>query len=56
MALKVKAKERKFKVGKYAGEYRYVMAPELYSALSQDKVIREAALRSGVSEGVMKAC
>ena len=56
MALKVKAKEREFKVGKFAGEYRYVMAPELYSALSQDKVIREAALRSGVSEGVMKAC
>ena len=56
MALKVKAKEREFKVGKYAGEYRYVMAPELYSALSQEKVIREAALRSGVSEGVMHAC
>ena len=56
MSLKVKAKEREFKVGKYAGEYRYVMMPELYSALSQDKVIREAALRSGVSEGVMKAC
>ena len=56
MALKVKAREREFKVGKYAGEYRYVMAPELYSALSQEKVIREAALRSGVSEGVMKAC
>ena len=56
MSLKVKAKEREFKVGKYAGEYRYVMVPELYSALSKDKVIREAALRSGVSEGVMKAC
>ena len=56
MALKVKAKEREFKVGKFAGEYRYVMAPELYSALSQEKVIREAALRSGVSEGVMHAC
>ena len=56
MALKVKAKEREFKVGKYAGAYRYVMVPELYSALSQDKVIREAALRSGVSEGVMHAC
>ena len=56
MALKVKAKERKFKVGKYAGTYRYVMQPELYSALAQSKVIREAALRSGVSEGVMQAC
>jgi predicted histone-like DNA-binding protein len=56
MSLKVKAKEREFKVGKYAGEYRYVMVPEMYSALAKDKVIREAALRSGVSEGVMHAC
>jgi predicted histone-like DNA-binding protein len=56
MALKVKAKERKFKVGKYAGVWRYVMMPELYSALTQSKVIKEAALRSGVSEGVMQAC
>ena len=56
MALKVKAKEREMKVGKYAGTYRYVMLPELYSALTQEKVIREAALRSGVSEGVMHAC
>ena len=56
MALKIKAKERKFKVGKYAGTFRYVMVPELYSALAADKVIREAALRSGVSEGVMHAC
>ena len=56
MSLKVKAKERKFKVGKYAGEYRYVMVPEMYSALAKEKVIREAALRSGVSEGVMHAC
>ncbi len=29
MSLKVKAKEREFKVGKYAGEYRYVMVPEM---------------------------
>ena len=56
MSLKVKAKERLQKVGKYAGTYRYVMLPELYSSLSQDKVIKEAALRSGVSEGVMHAC
>ena len=56
MSLKFKAREREFKVGKYAGNYRYVMAPELYSALSQEKVIREAALRSGVSEGVIHAC
>ena len=56
MALKVKAKEQLIKVGKYAETYRYVMMPELYTALAQDKVIKEAALRSGVSRGVMQAC
>ena len=56
MALKVKAKEQYQNVGKYAGKYRYVMMPELYTALAQDKVIKEAALRSGVSRGVMQAC
>ena len=56
MALKVKAKEQLQNVGKYAGKYRYVMMPELYTALTQDKVIKEAALRSGVSKGVMQAC
>ena len=44
------------KVGLYAGTYRYVMVPEIYSSLAQEKVIREAALRSGVSQGVMQAC
>lgn len=56
MGLKIKAVEREFKVGKYAGDFRYVMVPEFYLALAQDKVIREAAIRSGVSEGVMHAC
>ena len=56
MALKVKAKEQLIKIGKYAETYRYVMMPELYTALNQDKVIKEAALRSGVSKGVMQAC
>jgi predicted histone-like DNA-binding protein len=32
------------------------MMPELYTSLSQDKVIKEAALRSGVSKGIMQAC
>ena len=54
--MKVKAKEQLQKVGTYAGKYRYVMVPELYTALTQDKVIKEAALRSGVSRGVMQAC
>ena len=56
MALKVKAKEQFQNIGKYANTYRYVMMPELYTALAQDKVIKEAALRSGVSKGIMQAC
>ena len=56
MALKVKAQEKLQKIGTYAGKYRYIMMPELYTSLSQDKVIKEAALRSGVSKGSMQAC
>jgi predicted histone-like DNA-binding protein len=57
MALKVKAVERLVKFKKNdPGQYRYVMQPELYTSLSQNKVIKEAALRSGVSRGVMQAC
>ena len=56
MALKVKAQEKLQKIGTYAGKYRSIMMPELYTSLSQDKVIKEAALRSGVSKGIMQAC
>ena len=57
MALKVKAVERLLKFDKNdPGVYRYVMKADLYTSLTQAKVIREAALRSGVSQGVMKAC
>ena len=57
MALKVKAIEKKIKFSKTdPGVWRYVMSPELYTPLTQAKVIKEAALRSGVSRGVMQAC
>ena len=59
MALRVKAVERLLKFTNKPddpGVYRYVMKPEMYSSLTQAKVIKEAALRSGVSQGVMKAC
>ena len=39
MALKVKAQEKLQKIGTYAGKYRYIMMPELYTSLSQEKVI-----------------
>ena len=59
MTMKVKAIEKKLKFTKDPndpGVWRYVMQPEQYSSLTQKKVIREAALRSGVSQGVMQAC
>ena len=52
MTMKVKAVEKKLKFTKDPndpGVYRY-------SSLNQKKVIKEAALRSGVSQGVMQAC
>ena len=59
MTMKVKAIEKKLKFTKDEndpGVYRYVLQPEQYSSLTQKKVIKEAALRSGVSQGVMQAC
>ena len=59
MALKVKAVERLLKFSNNEndpGVYRYVLKPDLYTSLTQAKVIKEAALRSGVNRGVMQAC
>ena len=56
MAINLKAKETLIQVGELKGKYRFVLGTELYSKLSESKVIKEAALRSGVSRGVMQAC
>ena len=56
MPINIKAKETLIQVGDQKGKYRYVMSTELYGKLSESKVIKEAALRSGVSKGVMQAC
>ena len=60
MSIKVKAIETDLshfsdKNGNSLG-YRFVLKPELYSKLTDSKVIAEAALRSGVAKGVMAAC
>ncbi len=56
MSINLKAKETLIQVGELKGKYRYVLGTELYNKLSESKVIKEAALRSGVSRGVMQAC
>ena len=55
MAIKVKAVERQLKVGKDSGKYRFMMQAEIYNTLTAQKVIREAAVRSGISEGTLSA-
>lgn len=58
MAIKVKAIERKLKFEKGEDapfEYRYVLQADLYSKLSDQKVIQEAALRSGSNKGAINA-
>ena len=54
MAIKVFAQRRELKIGNKPGK-RFVMRPDLYSAISEKKVFRDAATRSGISAGVIKA-
>ena len=56
MAIKVRANERLLKFSKDSeGEYRYCLAASIYNTLSASKVVKEAALRSGLSRGVIQA-
>ena len=56
MGIKVKAIERNVNFGKDNKEnWMYVMQPELYGQLAQDKVIAQAALNSGMPKPAMQA-
>ena len=55
MAIKVKAQERNVSFQKGVEKWAYVMKTELYSTLSEAKVINEAAVRSGISRGSLSA-
>lgn len=55
MAIKIKAVERNLAFNKGEERWMYVMQPELYSKLSQSKVIQEASLRSGITRGAIQA-
>ena len=55
MAIKVKAIERNVSFTKGEEKWVYVLQADLYSKLSADKVIQEAALRSGISRGSINA-
>ena len=55
MSIKVIAQRRELKIGKNPGAKRFVMRPDLYSAIAENKVFTEAATHSGISAGVIKA-
>ena len=54
MGIKVIAQRRQLKIGKNPSK-RFVMRPDLYSAVNEKKVFVEAATHSGISSGVIKA-
>ena len=55
MSIKVKAQERNISFQKGVEKYAYVLQADLYSKLSQAKVISEASMRSGISKGAINA-
>ena len=55
MSIQVIAQRRELKIGKNPGAKRFVMRPDLYSAIAEKKVFTEAATHSGISAGVIKA-
>ena len=55
MSIKVIAKQTLMKIGTMAGTYRYVLQAQLYNKLAEAKVIREAALRTGIAQGTINA-
>jgi len=55
MGIRVIAQRRVLKIGNKPGSKKFVMRPDLYSAIQEKKVFQEAATHSGISAGVIKA-
>ena len=55
MSIKIKAIERNVAFEKGTEKWAFVMQPELYSRLGENKVVQEAALRSGIGKGAISA-
>lgn len=57
MSIKFKAQKRNISFQKGVDKYAYVQLADLFSKLSQTKVINEAPLRSAISKGAInEAC
>ena len=53
--IQIKAKQQNVSFEKNVEKLAYVLSAHLYNTLDSNKVIEEAAKRSGISEGVIKA-
>ena len=53
--IQIKAKQQNVSFEKNVEKLAFVLSAHLYNTLGADKVIEEAAKRSGISEGVIKA-
>ena len=53
--IQIKAKQQNVSFEKNVEKLAFVLSAHLYNTLAADKVIEEAAKRSGISEGVIKA-
>ena len=53
--IQIKAKQQNLSLEKNVEKLAFVLSAHLYNTLAADKVIEEAAKRSGISEGVIKA-
>ena len=53
--IQIKAKQQNVSFEKNVEKLAYVLSAHLYNTLDSSKVIEEAAKRSGISEGVIKA-
>ena len=53
--IQIKAKQQNVSFEKNVEKLAFVLSAHLYNTLATDKVIEEAAKRSGMSEGVIKA-
>ena len=54
--INIKAQKTMLHIGNQAGKERFVMMAQTYNTLSESKVISEAALRTGMSKQVVRAC
>ena len=53
--IKVRAKQHVMTIGSNKGQKAFILSPERYSTLAEDKLMEEAATHSGLSKAAIRA-